>query len=212
MNNPRTARLLKITNGAPLTLRLTDADRSFLCDLARVQIISNDLASKHHFAHLKGGSERPLARLVNAGILQSKVLHAPASLPIHIYEFASDAVAKAWGGSRPITGAKRSDLHELITSRLYFALNRPADFRLARNFNAVDNRIIGSHKPDAVFSDEHTGELVFVEADSGQYTRSQIVDKVSRWHSNGHTVQVWGQPQLRASNIPQIDGVKVFRF
>lgn len=212
MNSPRTARLLKLTNGSPQSLRLTGADRSFLRDLARVQIVSNDLATQHHYAHLKGGSERPLARLVKAGILHSKVLHAPTTPPVLTYEFTTDALARAWGGSRPVTGAKRTDLHELITSRLYFALNKPADFRLARNFDTLDNTIIGSHKPDALFSDTQTGELVFVEADSGHYTRSQIINKVARWNSVGHVRQVWGQPQHNAASVPVIEGVTLFRF
>ena len=212
LKNLRTARLLKLTNGAPLTLRLTAADRAFLRDLSRVQIISHDLANKHHYAHLKGTSTRPLARLVKAGILHSKVLNAPSSPSVRTYEFATDAMAKAWGGARPITGAKRTDLHELITSRLYFALDKPADFRLAVHFNRRDQHIIGSHKPDAVYSDVTTGELVLVEADAGHYTRSQIIDKVARWHSIGHARQVWGQPRQHAATIPSIEGLTVFRF
>lgn len=212
MNNPRTARLLKLTNGSPQSLRLTIADRSFLRDLARIQIISNDLANKHHYAHLKGASERPLARLVNAGVLHAKVLNVPNAPPVRTYQFATDAIAKAWGGSRPVTGAKRTDLHELITSRLYFALGSPHDFRLARHFTKHDNTIVSSHKPDAMYSDTTTGELVVVEANSGHYTRSQVIDKVARWHSLGISKQVWGQPLHSSVNVPHIDGVTLFQF
>jgi hypothetical protein len=193
-------------------LRLTEADRLFLRDLARVQIISRELATRHHYAHLKGGAERPLSRLLKAGILKDKVLHTPGTKPIRTFEFATNAVARAWGGSRPVTGAKRTDLHELITAQLYFSLDRPVDFRLARNFDAHDNATVGSHKPDALYSDVTTGELVAVEANAGHYTRSQIIDKVARWHSAGITRQVWGQPQHCAATIPRIHGVTLFRF
>ena len=61
--------------------------------------------------------------------------------------------------------------HELLTSHAYFTLGRPHDFRLAARLNAADALRVGSCRPDAVFTDSDTGELVVVEADSGHYSQ-----------------------------------------
>jgi hypothetical protein len=210
--NPRTARLLVMTGMEPASLRLRAADRAFLRDLAKVQLISSDLAQRHHYSHLKGGEARPLSRLEEAGIIRSKTLHVPGRAPVRTYEFASSQVAKAFGGLTPVTGAKRTDLHELITSRIYFELGRPESFRVASKFSREDVLFVGSHRPDAMFTDPSTGEVVLVEADSGQYNRTQILEKVVHWRSLGLHRQVWGQPHFAAANVPTGSGVEVMRF
>ena len=129
-----------------------------------------------------------------------------------IYQFSGHAMARAWGGSLPIIGAKRNELHELISSDLYFKTGRPSDFRLAVNFTARDILAVGGCRPDALYSDSSTGELVVVEADSGQYSRQQIIKKIAAWESVGIKRIVWGQPQYAAARIPGLRNCSVYRF
>lgn len=211
--NPRTARLLALTDSS-VKVRLLQADRAFLADLAKVQIISSDLADKHHYNHLKGGSSRSLQRLEAAGIIRSKVLRVPGEPPVSTFEFANRDVARAWGGALPVTGAKRTDLHELMTSRAYFLTGRPRDFRVAGRMTAGEIALCGSCRPDAVYTDDSTGELVVVEADSGHYTRRQILHKMVRWKAMGLTRQVWAQPKRAGARVPvsEGEGIEVFRL
>jgi len=210
LKNPRTSRVIKLNSLTPRSLRLSPADRNFLRDLARVQIISHDLAGQHHYSHLKAGADRPLDRLRKAGILKTKTLHVSGNPSVRTYEFASTAMAKAWGGKCPVTGAKRTDLHELITSRLYFELGRPDDFRVAANFTKEDLSACGAIRPDAMYT--HEDQRVMVEADSGQYTRAQIIEKIALWKSFGLHQQVWGQPLSASVDIPRDSLIKVIRF
>lgn len=184
--------------GSGVTLRLSVADRAFLKDLARLQLLSADLADTYHYRHLKGGSQRSLARLEAAGLISSQWLYQPGLAPLRVYQFASDPVARAYGGRLPVTGAKRTELHELLTSRAYYALRQPQDFRVAANFTQEDQHQCGSLRPDALYSE--AGETVLVEADSGHYSRGQINQKVNRWRNLGLTRQVWAQPAHRASS------------
>jgi len=144
LRQPHTSRLLSLTQALAQSLRLTHADRLFLRDLARVRLISADLANVHHYARLKSGAERPLSRLVKSGLLTEKQLRVPGHGQIKTYEFASQQLARTWGGSLPVTGAKRTNLHELITSGLYFELGRPTDFRLAADFDHDDVQRCGT--------------------------------------------------------------------
>lgn len=210
--NPKTARLVRLA-GTGANIRLSAADRGFLSDLARVQIISSDLADKHHYDHLKGGSAGSLERLEKAGLITSKTLNQSGSLPIKTYQFASEPIARAYGGRLPVTGAKRTDLHELMTTRAFYALDRPADFRLAADLTKTEIARCGSLRPDAVYTDPASGEMVMVEADSGQYTQSQIKDKMARWRASGNTRQVWAQPARGVSaNVPALPGVSVMKL
>lgn len=211
MRNPKTSTLLKRA-GTGVSIRLLDADRAFLRDLSRVQILSSDLANQHHYAHLKDGSTRSLGRLEAAGILQRKTLFIAGERPTTIYQFANEAVARAYGSGLPVTGAKRTDYHELMTSRAYFALGRPADFRVAARMTADEIELCRDTRPDALFTDPATGELVVVEADSGHYTQKQIAAKMSKWGSAGLR-QVWAQPARSVSaNVPPSHDVQVLRL
>jgi hypothetical protein len=105
--------------------------------------------------------------------------------------------------------------HELITSRLYFKLNRPADFRKENQFSHKDKEFIRSnigghrdYKPDALYT-RSPGEYCFVEADSGQYTRSQIAKKQVAWRQ---VQQVWGQPSNAAAPMRSGGAIRVFHF
>lgn len=211
MRNPRTATLLKHA-GTGVTIRLLAADRAFLRDLSRVQILSSELANQHHYAHLQGGSGRSLRRLEDAGILARKTIGVAGEKPTTVYQFASEAVARAYGGGLPVTGAKRTDFHELMTARAYFALGRPEDFRVASRMTREEISLCRDTRPDAVFSDPTTGELVVVEADSGHYTQKQIAEKLGKWASAGLR-QVWAQPARGVSaNVPSGGNVEVLRL
>ena len=209
---PKTSRLIRLV-GSEVRLRLSEADKSFLKDLSKVQLISSDLADKNHYSHLKGASGRSLDRLEKAGLITSKRLHQKNGPPLKIYQFADKSIAGAFGGKLPVTGAKRTDLHELMTSRAYFELGRPASFKLASHFTPGEIAACGSMRPDALYTDTATGEIVVVEADSGQYTKSQIQDKVARWRAAGLNRQVWAQPvQVGASKVPPLPGITVMRI
>jgi hypothetical protein len=197
---------------ATLTIRLSVADRAFLRDLARVQLLSSDLADQFHYAHLKGKSSRPLHRLEQAGMLQSRLLRVTGAAPVRVFQFATAARARAFGGKLPVTGARRTEAHELLVSRLYFALGRPADFRVAANFSKADADTCGSMRPDALFTDIASGETVVVEADAGHYSTQQIHQKIVRWMNLGLHRQVWGQPQSVRARVPEQTGIQVLRF
>ena len=211
-STPKTSRLIRLA-GSTVSLRLSEADKSFLKDLSKVQLISSDLADQNHYSHLKGASGRSLERLEKAGLISSKRLHQKNGPPLKIYQFADQSIAGAFGGKLPVTGAKRTDLHELMTSRAYFGLGRPASFKLANHFTPGEIAACGSLRPDALYTDTATGELVVVEADSGQYTKSQIQDKVARWRAAGLDRQVWAQPaQAGAAKVPPLPGITVMRI
>lgn len=210
--NPKTARLIRLV-GTNTNIRLSAADRSFLKDLSRVQLISSDLADKNHYAHLKGLSGRSLDRLEKAGLIISKQLYQPGAALVKSYQFANKSIAGAFGGKLPVTGAKRTDLHELITSRAYFALGRPGTFKLATEFSKAEIALCGSMRPDAIYTDTTTGEMVAVEADSGHYSQSQIKAKVAKWRAAGLNRQVWAQPMhSRSAQVPPLPGISVMRL
>lgn len=211
MRNPKTSSLLRHADTG-VSVRLLEADRSFLRDLSKVQILSTDLADQHHYGHLKGRSTRSLGRLEAAGIITSKSLYVAGEKPTTVYQFANEAVARAYGSGLPVTGAKRTDYHELMTSRAYFALGRPDDFRLAEHMTRDEINLCRDTRPDALYTDPATGELVVVEADSGHYTQKQINDKMGKW-SSARLRQVWAQPARGVSaNVPAATGVDVLRL
>lgn len=188
-------------------VRLSAADRAFLRDLARVGIIDIDTAGKHHYAHLQTGGRRSLERLEQAGLLTSRPVRGHG-VNTRAYTFAGADVARAFGGVVPVTGTKRSDLHELVTSRLFFELGRPDDFRLAADFDKRDALICGDVQPDAMYTGPN-GETVFVEADSGQYSKAQIRHKQRAWRD---VSQVWGQPPKVAARVPHAAHVKTVQI
>jgi hypothetical protein len=209
---PRTARLIQLA-GSDTALRLTAADRRFLEDLTRVQLISSDLADEHHYAHLKGASGRSLDRLSRAGLITGKRMQRKDGTAIKVYQFADASIAGAFGGKLPVTGARRTDLHELLSSRAYFALGRPETFKLAAHFSRDESALCGSLLPDAMYTDALSGEIVVVEADGGNYNKTQITQKIVRWRAIGLTRQVWAQArEARAAHVPRLPGIEVMRL
>ncbi|MFQ5543876.1 MAG: hypothetical protein ACE5FY_05945 [Nitrospiria bacterium] len=203
--NPKTKKLLKLT-GSDRKLRLLAADRAFLKDLSRLQILSDRIAIQNHYRHLKGGAVRSLGRLEAAGIIVGRKFYIPRRGFVKIYQFSSDAMARAWGGRLPAIGAKRNELHELITSELYYKIGKPEDFRLAHQLTNDELSTFNGHRPDAVFTDTATGQPVAVEADSGHYNKQQVMTKLAKWKG---LRQVWGQPERVSARIPSFTNVAV---
>lgn len=192
-------------------LKLSWADRVLIRDLAVVQLISTELAEQYHYAN--ADAKRALSRLSRGGLLRSGRLYVAGAKPARVYQFASRAIAAAWGGRLPPLGGGRTALHELLVARAYFALQRPADYRVATCIADAGRMLGDACRPDAVFTNAATGELVLVEADSGQYTVRQIREKMVRWRSLGLSEQVWVQPLgVRAARVPDVSGVRVLRL
>lgn len=203
--HPKTKKLLNLT-ASDTRVRLLPADRAFLRDLSRLQILSGVIASNNHYHHLKGGSRRSLRRLEKAGIIQKKLCFIRGRGVTPLYQFANEKLAQAWGGRMPEIGAKRNELHELITAELFYKTGQPEDFRLSNRMTEQEIAAFKGHRPDAVFTDEASGELVAVEADSGHYNRQQIKTKLALWQ--GHK-QVWGQPQSVSARVPALPEITV---
>jgi len=219
-SNPRTKRLSGIVGKEAGSFRLSQADREFLRDLSRVSFVSFDQAAKHHYSHLKTGGARSLKRLEENKIIISRRVHVTGRPVVTVYEFYNQDVAKAWGGRLPKTGPSRSDFHELITSDVYFNLGRPEDFRLPFNFSEQEKNLFTSGKknkngspstfgvPDAMYTDQQTGEVVVVEADAGNYNSQQIAKKMQFWHVRGFR-QIWAQPKRTTAKVRPGKGVEV---
>ena len=195
-------------------IRLSHDDRQFLHDLAKVEFISSDIAQKHHYQNRKTDPTVRLNRLVESGLLKRHFVTEQGRGQLSVYEFGGDNIAKAWGAKRSHFGANRTLHHELVTSRLYFKLESPSDFRKENKFTKNDKKFIqervgGRHdyQPDAMYTGSH-GETVFVEADSGQYNRTQIHTKQQAWR---RVKQVWGQPGHAFAPICSQKNIEVYK-
>lgn len=210
--NVRTSTLKKYISDS--NIRLSVSDREFLADLAKVRIISEDDANSHHYKSSQSKSSRRLGVLAKAGVLEERVVYQPGKGKFKAYTFSNDRVAALFGGKTSLIGSKRNALHEVVTSRLYFAKGRPKSFVLECDFTDEQKKLFklgaGIRKnsdfclPDAIFHDGT--EMVVVEADSGQYTQSQIRSKQIAWSG---LKQVWGQP---AKACARVHGAEVIRF
>lgn len=215
MATPKTYKINRLI-GEGSNLRMSEHDKAFLSDLAKVRIIATDDATANHYSHLKGGADQRLSRLVDAGLLKQTQVYQPAKGKFMAYEFASKDIAKAFGAKNTaVIGAKRTALHEVITSRTYFALGRPESFRLVDELSRSEKDIFrqeGASKPmlpDAVMIDQSTGAYVAIEADSGQYNKSQVLTKAEAW---GDLKQVWAQPEKASCSIAENSNTTVFKF
>lgn len=199
MNQPKQTRTLTLKKYiSDKKIRLSANDRDFLKDLAKVQIIDVK-DSKHHFLSNKDGGEKRLDKLCKVGILESKNVYNPNSGFVKTYIFKSDKIASLFHGKKPKLNLRRSGLHDLISSKIYFAEGRPDSFVLESNFTDKQKELFKFGQgivanrdvcfPDAFFIND--GEIVLVEADSGQYTQSQINAKQAAWKG---MKQVWGRP------------------
>ncbi len=204
--NPRTRNLLKLT-GSSKPVRLSAADRSMLKDLSKLGIIDTEIASSNHYAHLKNGADRSLNRLEEAGLIQSKKI-VKNDRVFKTYTFSTKEIARAWGGNIPTIGSRRMEFHELVTSKLYYKLDKPEDFRVAGQFTKQDQLLCGESLPDAMYTNQH-GEIVFVEADSGHYSKTQISKKMREW---SNFKQVWGQPNKPHCQIKPSSNIQLFNI
>lgn len=212
MKNPRTSRLEAYLPSG-VNIRLSEEDRLFLMDLAKIQVCPAALAQEHHYK-TRTSAERRLSKLSKAGLLKQH-FHYGVSGKQAVFEFANDGLAKAFGGSRVAFGANRSLNHEIVTTQLYFALGRPETFIKEDQFTKHDKSFIKehmggdkSHTPDALMIDEN-GEYVFVEADSGQYTKVQITSKQWAWRG---IKQVWGQPSRAFAPLREGANIDIYKF
>lgn len=212
MKNTRTSTLKKYLDDK--SFRLSSDDRSFLADLAKVRIIDEKDAGQFHYTGRKTPASRRLDKLCDVGILESMTINQPGRGKFKAYTFKSDKVASLFHGKKPVIGRKRNALHEVITSRLYFAEGRPNTFVLESDFTKDQKALFevaggtmqgrNACYPDALFIEG--GELVAVEADSGQYNKSQILNKQLSWQG---IKQVWGQPAKSSARVTQ---AKVHQF
>ena len=196
------------------SFRLSSADRDFLDDLAKVRIIDEKGAAAHHYQNRSTAASRRLDKLCEVGILECRTVNQPNRGTFKAYEFKTDKIASLCGGKKAVIGRKRNALHEVITSKLFFAEGRPDSFIVEGDFNKqhrelfkVANKTLAGRDsciPDALYVKD--GRIVIVEADSGQYNKSQIVNKQAAW--NGFE-QVWGQPSKAAARV---DDARVHRF
>lgn len=211
--NARTRTLRKYIDDG--NIRLSKYDREFLNDLARVGIIDEKDADAHHYDEKKTPAKRRLDRLCEAGVLEKTIVTQPGRGQFNAYQFKTDRVATLFGGKRPTIGRKRNALHEVITSKIYFAEGRPQTFVVESNFSREQKKMFeldtpaltgrNSSIPDAMYFTAG-GEIVVVEADSGQYNKNQINSKQAAWKNYK---QVWGQPDKAAARVTN---AKVYRF
>lgn len=209
MGQPRPQRLKNLLGPQAAGLRLTEADRCFLSDVARVGLVSTEQAATHHYHHLQTKGSRSLGRLVDVGLLTRVRIVVPGHGRLEAFQFASQSLAKAFGGVVPKTGASRSDYHEWLTADAYFQLGRPSDYRLPHQFTSSENRLFRhvdiagkTHTfglPDAVYTDG--GALVAVEADAGNYNPIMINKKTTFWQGKGLS-QVWIQHYEARASVP----------
>lgn len=187
-------------------LRLSADDRAFLTDLSKVGIIAESDAQKHHFQERKTAAVRRLDRLCEAGVLESHTVNQPGKGTYKAYSFKTERIATLFGGHKPTIGRKRNVLHEVIISRIFFAEGRPDSFvvesKFSKNqrelFTVAGGTMSGRDAcfPDAMFV--RGGEIVVVEADSGHYNKSQILNKQLAW---ADYKQVWGQPAKASARV-----------
>ncbi|MCP3672538.1 MAG: hypothetical protein GY814_19320 [Gammaproteobacteria bacterium] len=210
--NARTATVRKYLEEK--NFRLGKDDRAFLADLAKVRIIDEKGAAAFHFQGRKTPASRRLNKLCDIGILECVAVNQPGRGRFNAYQFKTDRLATLFGGKRPTIGRKRNELHEVICSKIYFAEGRPDSFLVEGDFNKkhhelfhVANKTLAGRDaciPDAFFIRD--GEIVVVEADSGQYNKSQVLNKQAAWRN---FKQVWGQPAKAAAAV---DNATVHRF
>lgn len=213
IKNPRTRKFRQLLKHQHV--RLSENDREFLADLSRVHFISDDMARENHYKDRQTDPTVRLNKLVDAGLLQRHVTHERGRGRVSVYQFANQSLAKAFGSKLSVFGANRSLQHELVVSRMYFELNRPSDFRKENQFSKKDQAMIQGHvggdrnfRPDALFS-SGPGSTVFVEADSGGYSKQQIRAKQLAWRN---VKQVWGQPKSAVAPIKSGGRILAYRF
>lgn len=203
--NTRTGTLKKYI--ADASIRLSDKDREFLRDLARVGIIDSKDADSFHYQDTRTDASRRLDRLCEAGVLEKIDVNQPGRGKFKAYQFKTDKIATLFGGKKPTIGRKRNALHEVITSKLFFAEGRPNTFVVEANFSKKERELFAlsspsatgrnSAIPDAMYV-RADGQIVVVEADSGQYNKTQIRSKQEAWTG---FAQVWGQPDRAAARV-----------
>ncbi|RFA31557.1 hypothetical protein CAL65_22315 [Alkalilimnicola ehrlichii] len=130
LRNPRT-RTVRALLGSETKLRLSAADREFLRDLARVDLIDSSTADDTHYKHLKTRSNRALERLERAGVLRSFYVRS-ADEQVRVYTFANERIARAWGGGYPLPEPSVPSFTSFLPAVFTFILNVRPTFALRR--------------------------------------------------------------------------------
>lgn len=196
---------------ADAKLRFTQRDRAFLADLAKVRLVSQEDAQHYHFQGNLDSCKLRLKKLVSIGLLKERTIIQPDQGVVKAYEFSSECIARKYGGRVSSIGSRRSDVHELLVSKSYFALDRPETFKLGSQMTAQEQALyMGTEGivPDAYFTQENS-QVVFVEADAGHYTKQQVLQKQRKWLG---IQQFWAQPHKANCVIPKSKDVICVRF
>ena len=193
-------------------LRFSESDRKFLGDLARLNIITEQTAAEHCYDRARQDTvERSLNRLSDVGLLAKRDVVTPTGERWSAYEFADKRIAASFGGRVSAIGSKRTSFHECLVSNMYYQAGQPQDYRVESRFSKNDLDLFNggrATRPDAMYTSD-AGEVVLVEADSGQYTKAQIQHKMRIWRGFR---QEWAQPANAFHKIAASDSVQVTRF
>ncbi len=211
--NVRTATLKKYIPDAKI--RLTEKDREFLFDLSKTGIVDQKDAEKYHYSEYSTKATDRLDHLCKSGVLECVTTHQKGRGLFKSYIFKTSQIAHLFKGRRLEIGGKRNALHEVITSKIYFAEGRPESFKIESRLtkdekdsfkdNVGAESLVDACLPDAIFYRDD-GSMVAVESDAGNYTKSQIQSKQIAWKG---IQQVWGQPTKVNCRVM---GSKVHRF
>jgi hypothetical protein len=197
MINVRSNTLNKYLDGK--SIRLSKSDRAFLSDLSRVSIIDSRDADINHYKDNITGAGKRLDKLVDCGLLSKHKIYNPNAGIISAYSFKTPKIAQLFGGEKINIGKRRSGLHDVITSKVYFSQGRPDTFKIESRFSKKEEQLFNMGSgivagrelciPDAYYVEN--GEMILVESDSGQYNQTQINGKQAAW--KGYK-QIWGRP------------------
>lgn len=211
----RLKKLLKV-DGVTITAK----DKAMFGDLSKVGVLSQEQALSNHNL-----SSQRLERLSKAGFLKRHVSYDRKKGKVISYTFPSKRVAQVFGGFCAKV-SNRTMRHELLVSEAYFKAGRPGDFRVESRFDGRDHDLfnskllkVGQKKeayaieyqtqiPDAMFTDQ-SGEIVVVEADAGNYNRTQIDNKVKHWQK---MKQLWIQPDIKTSTVPNLSNIELIKI
>lgn len=194
-----------------MKVKLTERDKSILTDLARCRVLSFMQISAMHFPHAKERTCRErLEKLVKAGYLGKTTVPAEKAVAwLDVYYL--EKKGKRWatgpeGGfdSKYVfanPGKYDEILHQVRTNEVYLMLteNEKATWKIG---DVLEIELGTARKgsdvcvPDAVFSNE-SGSLVYVEADTGCYTASQIRERAAAFSGIKGIKTIWTCPTGR---------------
>ena len=215
----RIYRLKKLLKADGMTI--TAKDKAMFHDLSKVGVLSQQQVKSHH-----NQSNERLDKLAKAGFLKRHVSYDRKKGRVISYSFPSKRVAQVFNGFCPKL-SNRTMRHELLVSEAYFHAGKPTDFKVESRFDGRDHDLfdskllsVGQKKeyfavehqaqlPDAIFTNG-AGDTVVVEADAGNYNRTQIDTKLKSWQG---MKQLWVQPSDKNKAIvPTQNNVELIKI